>query len=91
MDLYIHSPIRLHGIVLSSAQGQLSLPFTNRFRGISPIMLFVGCSRAISLFLGSQMGFPNIFDVSMVAEERKPGSAIQPHTDSAIFLTQTLT
>jgi hypothetical protein len=25
MDLYIHSPIRLHGVVLNEAQGQLCL------------------------------------------------------------------
>jgi hypothetical protein len=27
VDLYIHSPIRLHGVVLSYAQGQLYLYF----------------------------------------------------------------
>jgi hypothetical protein len=33
VELYLHSPIRLHGVVLNEAQGQLYLSFRNRSVG----------------------------------------------------------
>jgi hypothetical protein len=51
VDLHLHSPIRLHGMVLKQLSTRTTLPFTNDPHNLEGGTVFIQNRRALNIYL----------------------------------------